>query len=105
MKRARVRISDHAVLRYLERVGGFSIEELRRELSQRVSASYVPGVGTITIEAAAREHSRKPDEAFRAAEELMPEVRRLELFSREKRRGWTSWGNEVEKFEESHEPP
>jgi N6-adenosine-specific RNA methylase IME4 len=61
-------------------------------------------LGTITIEAAAREHSRKPDEAFRAAEELMPEVRRLELFSREKRRGWASWGNEVEKFGGSHEP-
>lgn len=50
MKRARVRISDHAVLRYLERVGGFSIEELRRELSQRVSASYVPGATGIVID-------------------------------------------------------
>jgi len=62
-------------------------------------------LGTVTIEAAAREHSRKPDEAFRAAEELMPEVCRLELFSREKRRGWTSWGNEVEKFGGDHELP
>jgi N6-adenosine-specific RNA methylase IME4 len=55
-------------------------------------------LGTITIEAAAREHSRKPDEAFAAAEELMPEVRRLELFSRQKRAGWSSWGHETEKF-------
>lgn len=54
--------------------------------------------GTITIEASAREHSRKPDEAFRACEELMPDVRRIELFSRQQRMGWATWGNEVGKF-------
>ncbi len=54
--------------------------------------------GTITIEALARAHSRKPDEAFRAAEQLMPHVQRLELFSRQRRPGWSVWGNEVEKF-------
>ena len=52
------------------------------------------------IEWRAREHSRKPDEAFTAAEALMPEARRLELFSRQARPGWTVWGNETEKFEE-----
>lgn len=51
------------------------------------------------IEGRAREHSRKPDEAFTAAEALMPEARRLELFSRQPRTGWTVWGNETEKFE------
>jgi len=55
--------------------------------------------GSITIEAIAREHSRKPDEAFRAAEALMPDVQRLELFSRQRRAGWTVWGNEVDKYE------
>ncbi len=55
--------------------------------------------GTVTIEASAREHSRKPDEAYRACEELMPDVRRLDLFSRQRRDGWTAWGNEVGKFE------
>lgn len=54
--------------------------------------------GTVTIEAAAREHSRKPDEAFRACEELMPKARRLELFSRTDRDGWSTWGNESGKF-------
>lgn len=54
--------------------------------------------GTITIEAAAREHSRKPDEAFRAAEQLMPDARRLELFSRQNRKGWSVWGQEAGKF-------
>lgn len=53
---------------------------------------------TVTIEASAREHSRKPDEAYRACEEMMPDVRRLDLFSRQRRDGWTAWGNEVGKF-------
>ena len=54
--------------------------------------------GTVTIEATAREHSRKPDEAFRACEDLMPHVQRLELFSRTDRRAWTTWGDEAGKF-------
>lgn len=45
-----------------------------------------------------REHSRKPDEAFAAAEQLMPTARRLELFSRQKRPGWTVFGDEIDKF-------
>ena len=45
-----------------------------------------------------REHSRKPDEAFIAAEALMPDARRVELFSRESRPGWDCWGNEAGKF-------
>lgn len=49
-----------------------------------------------------REHSRKPDEAFVSAERLMPESRRLELFSRQRRAGWSSWGDEVGKFEVSN---
>jgi N6-adenosine-specific RNA methylase IME4 len=42
----------------------------------------------------AREHSRKPEEAFEAAEKLMPNATRLELFSRTNRQGWESWGDE-----------
>lgn len=42
-----------------------------------------------------REHSRKPDEAFTAAEQLMPGARRIELFSRQDRAGWDAWGNET----------
>ena len=46
----------------------------------------------------AREHSRKPEAAFRAAEVLVPGVARVELFSRERRPGWDSWGDEAGKF-------
>lgn len=45
-----------------------------------------------------REHSRKPEEAYRAAEQLMPRANRLELFSRTNRPGWQAWGDEAGKF-------
>ena len=48
-----------------------------------------------------REHSRKPDEAFAWCESYMPDARRLELFSRQPRAGWSTWGNEVTKFAEA----
>lgn len=51
------------------------------------------------IMAPVREHSRKPDEAFADAEKLMPQARRLELFSRQRRSNWDTWGNEADKFE------
>ncbi|MBD3738595.1 MAG: hypothetical protein IE938_19335 [Pseudomonas balearica] len=36
----KMRISDHAVLRYLDRIGGFDIERLRDEISRRVAADW-----------------------------------------------------------------
>lgn len=72
-------------------------------------ASYGPGVDlrpgegwpdtVVTVEAPAREHSRKPEAAFLAAERLMPVARRLELFSRASRPGWRAWGSEAGKFD------
>jgi len=51
------------------------------------------------IEGLAREHSRKPGEAFAWCERYLPGARRLELFSRQNRPGWTSWGLEAGKFD------
>lgn len=51
------------------------------------------------IEGPAREHSRKPEEAYDWAERLMPGARRADLFSRQSRPGWESWGNEKTKFD------
>ena len=46
-----------------------------------------------------REHSRKPEEAYAIAEALSgPDAKRLDMFSRQKREGWTAFGNETEKF-------
>lgn len=51
------------------------------------------------IMAPRREHSRKPDEAYRDAELLAgPDVAKADLFSRQERSGWVAWGNETEKF-------
>lgn len=55
-----------------------------------------------TVEAVRREHSRKPDEAFEAARRMV-DGPAVELFSRERRNGWTVWGNEVGKFAEAAE--
>lgn len=46
-----------------------------------------------------REHSRKPDEIFPIIEACSPGPR-LELFARERRKGWTVWGNEAPEAEE-----
>jgi N6-adenosine-specific RNA methylase IME4 len=44
-----------------------------------------------------REHSRKPDSFFTMVEEITL-GRRLEYFSREKRKGWEVFGNDINKF-------
>ncbi|MDD3030345.1 MAG: MT-A70 family methyltransferase [Alphaproteobacteria bacterium] len=49
------------------------------------------------IMAPRREHSRKPDEIFERIEALV-EGPYLELFARQARPKWTTWGNEREKF-------
>ena len=57
------------------------------------------------IEGEVREHSRKPEEAYRAAENLCGDVPRLDLFSRQERAGWDSFGNEVGKFDIEYDGP
>lgn len=53
------------------------------------------------VEGPVREHSRKPDEAYAAAEHLCPKaIRRLDMFSRQSRPGWEAWGAETGKFDE-----
>ncbi len=41
------------------------------------------------------QHSEKPEAAMAALERLFGEVRRLELFARKHRDGWTCWGNQL----------
>ena len=62
---------------------------------KRVSASE-PQV----IFAPIREHSRKPDAIPASIERLHGPMRRLEIFARETRLGWTVTGNETAKFGE-----
>ena len=52
------------------------------------------------IEAATREHSRKPDELHKMIDAAWPDARKLEMFARQTRKGWDSFGNETNKFSE-----
>jgi N6-adenosine-specific RNA methylase IME4 len=49
-----------------------------------------------------REHSRKPDEAYARIERYC-DGPYLEMFSRQDRPGWMSWGNETGKFSQAAE--
>ena len=46
----------------------------------------------------AREHSRKPDGFYEVVDSWFPDVRKLDVFSREPRPGWEQWGNQTEYF-------
>lgn len=50
------------------------------------------------IVAPVREHSRKPDEVYERIEEFCAGPY-CELFARQRRKGWDSWGLEVDKFD------
>lgn len=51
------------------------------------------------IEAPRRQHSRKPEIAYKIAEQLFGDVNRVELFSRNTRPGWANWGNQSTLFD------
>lgn len=51
------------------------------------------------IDGVAREHSRKPEEAYELLEKLSPGARRADIFSRQSRPGWDGWGLEATKFD------
>lgn len=51
-----------------------------------------------------QEHSRKPDDLYRIIEECSPGPY-LELFARERREGWTSWGDQVDTYTAPDYPP
>lgn len=62
-------------------------------------------VEAFALDGVAREHSRKPDEAYAIIDCLLPMARKADVFSREKRPGWDCWGDEVEKFSTNDDAP
>jgi len=46
-------------------------------------------------------HSKKPDEVRKRIVQLMGDIPRIELFARQKSKGWDVWGNETTKFKEN----
>lgn len=61
MKSPRVTVSDHALLRYLERVGGFEIEALRRDIAARLVPFAGIGRGAVVIDGHAYVMDRNPE--------------------------------------------
>ena len=43
-----------------------------------------------------REHSRKPVQAYEYVEAMYERPPKCELFARNTREGWSSWGNEID---------
>ena len=85
--------SLHKGMGYTTRKNAEDVLLFRRGKPERVSKS----VHEIII-APRREHSRKPEEFYRRAEAYCPGPR-LEMFARESRPEWRTWGLEQTKFD------
>lgn len=48
------------------------------------------------IQSELREHSRKPDETRDRIVQLLGDLPRIELFARQKAKGWESWGDQLQ---------
>lgn len=48
------------------------------------------------IESTREKHSKKPEEVKTRIVELVGELNRIELFARQKTKGWDVWGNEID---------
>jgi N6-adenosine-specific RNA methylase IME4 len=51
------------------------------------------------IDGLAREHSRKPTEAYEMLERILPNARRADVFARQTRPGWAAFGDQAGKFD------
>jgi N6-adenosine-specific RNA methylase IME4 len=51
-----------------------------------------------------REHSRKPNDVYQIIEACSPGPY-VELFARERRTGWTQWGDQVDSYQQPDYPP
>ena len=66
-------------------------------LGARGKPVFLHGTDSTALEAARREHSRKPDEFYTMVERICPGSR-LELFARQTRDGWLSYGDQSRHF-------
>lgn len=53
------------------------------------------GKFTTVITEKSTKHSMKPIKAYEFIESIYPQSSRIELFARNRREGWDSWGNEI----------
>ncbi len=66
-------------------------------LAIRGKPVFLNGCHRTVLEAARREHSRKPEEFYRLVEATCP-GEKVELFSRQERTDWTTFGNDTKQF-------
>ncbi len=80
--------------------GGYVVRTIHEDvlIAKRGTPDYAAPFPSL-IDGLAREHSRKPDEFYAAVERFAPHARKLDLFARQSRRGWATWGNEARKFD------
>lgn len=55
----------------------------------------VRGKYTTILREPSTKHSKKPLCAYEMLEDMFPDAKKLELFARNRRDGWSAWGNEV----------
>lgn len=72
-------------------------------IAKGIVPNFFETISAASLDGLAREHSRKPDEFYSLMETLVPDGRRADIFARQRRAGWDSWGNELDKFEEAAE--
>lgn len=61
-------------------------------------AKNIRGKYTTVLREKAREHSRKPEVAYKMISEFYPDSIRMDVFSREKRDQWLQYGNQTNMF-------
>lgn len=81
--------------------GGYSLRNCHEPflIGKRGAPNVVSKSIRSTIMAPRREHSRKPDEAYEHARRLIPHGRAADVYSRETRPGWESFGDQAGKFD------
>lgn len=69
-----------------------------RDYDGASECNLIETAGTRLLDGIARQHSRKPDEAYAVCERVMPHAWRADVFSRQARPGWDAFGDEVAKW-------
>lgn len=84
---------------FKEKAGqGFYVKGQHELLFICTKGSFVPDNSLYirsVVEAKREDHSKKPDIFYDIIEEMYPNGKYLELFGRQKRKGWTSWGQGI----------
>lgn len=68
------------------------------KLKGKAEKNLIESLDRLELEGIARQHSRKPEEAYSLVERLTPGWRRADIYARTRRAGWDGFGDELGKF-------